>query len=560
MIISFSFTFFGLQYAFHIYDEQLYSKSSQVLSTTSNSIENDLKSIEDVSYLILTDPQIQQNLSKLHTNVTEYETFILRNQMNDLLLSYVNKEQNILSVNLIDAHGKEYIAGPRAIKLNEFQKLEITNEANQADGGNIWSIHRENSFTIVAAREIKGYNYLSFDKLGTLIIFINMDKLVNQTLAGAKKNDGNFFIADKEGIIYPASPPEHLKKIALDSDSGYEITEINNEKHFLVYQKSNYFEWGYVNVIPFNQIFNDTNLIKSILVFVFILMFIIVMILGIRFAKSITTPLENLVSGIQQISAGDFKEARKEVLKSSINEDEVGKLQQNFHMMVQQIDYLINENYSKQLTIKETEFKALQAQINPHFLYNTLESINWLAKINGQSQISNMVEALGFLLRNSISLKKPLITIEEELSTVKNYIIIQQYRFEERLDFHVEVSPDLYEYLIPKLTLQPLVENAIHYALEQMMNPCEIKIYSILHNDSFCLIVQDNGPGMDPYILEKVNKGEIKTRGQGVGLNNINDRLKLSFGEIYGITIKSTPNEGTRVIVKLPYEKGEEYV
>src|SRR5690606_24510279 len=112
------------------------------------------------------------------------------------------------------------------------------------------------------------------------IIFINMDKLVNQTLAGAKKNDGNFFIADKEGIIYPASPPEHLKKIALDSDSGYEITEINNEKHFLVYQKSNYFEWGYVNVIPFNQIFNDTNLIKSILVFVFILMFIIVMILG----------------------------------------------------------------------------------------------------------------------------------------------------------------------------------------------------------------------------------------------------------------------------------------
>src|SRR5690606_17031448 len=183
MIISFSFTFFGLQYAFHIYDEQLYSKSSQVLSTTSNSIENDLKSIEDVSYLILTDPQIQQNLSKLHTNVTEYETFILRNQMNDLLLSYVNKEQNILSVNLIDAHGKEYIAGPRAIKLNEFQKLEITNEANQADGGNIWSIHRENSFTIVAAREIKGYNYLSFDKLGTLIIFINMDKLVNQTLA-----------------------------------------------------------------------------------------------------------------------------------------------------------------------------------------------------------------------------------------------------------------------------------------------------------------------------------------------------------------------------------------
>ena len=228
--------------------------------------------------------------------------------------------------------------------------------------------------------------------------------------------------------------------------------------------------------------------------------------------------------------------------------------------MIQQIDELIHENYSKQLTIKETEFKALQAQINPHFLYNTLESINWLAKGNGQTQISKMVEALGYLLRNSISLKKPLITIEEELNIVKSYIIIQKYRFEERLEFTIEVDSAVLGIEIPKLTVQPLVENAIHYALEPMIDPCKIRIYSIVTNEEFQLIIEDNGPGMDPDILEKLKRGEVKTRGQGVGLSNINDRIKLAYGEKYGVVIESATGEGTKIIIGIPIGKEENHV
>lgn len=560
MIISFLITFIGLRYAFQIYDEQLYSKSSQVLSTTSNSIEMELKNMEDVTYKILTDPQIQQYLSKVNLQVSEYDKFILRNQINDKILSYVNKEPYILSANLIDTNGEEYVAGPRAIKLTKSQKDEFEKSAKQADGSNVWVNPNENKFTIITAREVKDFNTLHFDTLGTLVIFVNMEKLVGNTLAGSQKMDGNFLIADDKGIIFPTEPPLHVKDTVLDMHYGYQFKKINGKNYFFVYKKSDYFDWGYVNAIPFNQIFKNINLIKSLLIFSFIVMFIIVTISGMRFARNITMPLENLVSGIQQISAGDFKEARKEVLKSSIQEDEVGKLQQNFHTMVQQIDELINENYSKQLTIKETEFKALQAQINPHFLYNTLESINWLAKANGQTQISNMVESLGYLLRNSISLKEPLIPIEEELATVKNYIIIQKYRFEERLDFQMDVDQELLRYTIPKLTLQPLVENAIHYALEPMIETCKIRIYSTTQEDSFKLIVEDNGPGMDPQILEKMKKGEIKTRGQGVGLTNIHDRINLSYGEKYGVEIESAPNQGTRVIIVLPLDKGEKHV
>jgi len=563
MIISFLFTFFGLQYAFHIYDEQIYSKSSQVLSTSSNIIENELQKIEDVSYAILTDPQIQQYLAATDDERTEYEKYRIHSNMVDKLLSYVNNEKHIQSVILVDTSGEEYVAGPRSFKLPSDLKKTIMREAILADGKNVWLNPKGNDFTIVTAREIRQYKNLSFEPLGTLIININMDKLVSSLFEGSSKIDGEFLITNGHELIYPTESASALKKIALSINEkpGYQIKAIGGKNYFLVHLTSHYFDWSYVNAIPFNQIFKNIGMIKTILILLFILMFFIVTILGIRFARNITIPLENLVEGMQYVQNGDFKEAQKGFLESSdLSNDEVGMLHKNFQTMTQQIDELVNENLSKQLTIKETEFKALQAQINPHFLYNTLESINWLAKMNDQDQISKMVEALGFLLRNSISLKKRLIPIEDELNIVKNYIVIQKYRFEERLDFSMQVDPDLYDVYIPKLILQPLVENAIHYALENMVDVCRIRIYSIVNKENFQLIVEDNGPGMEPAFLEKLRNGEVKTRGQGIGLANIIDRIQLSFGSEYGVEIDSEPNKGAKIIIILPYDRGGEHV
>ncbi|WP_042456044.1 cache domain-containing sensor histidine kinase [Neobacillus dielmonensis] len=561
LILSFSFAFMGLQYAFHIYDEQLYSKSSQVLSTSSNSIEGELKHMEEVTYSILTDPQIQQYLASVSQDGSEYEKFLLRNKMMDKLWSYVNREKYIDSVKLLDVNGGEYALDDRNVKLTQEQKSDIVKQAIHADGSNVWINPPNNNFTIATARTIKQYSNLSFDNIGTIIIYIDMEKLVGDILEGSSKMDGEFFIANKQDLIFPKNVATQFNELPLNVKNGYQVKEIGQKNYFLVQIQSNYFDWNYINVIPFNQIFKDINIIKTVFVFVFFLMFMIVMIVGIRFAKNITTPLENLVASMEYLKVGDFKEAKKEALKSPITqEDEVGKLQQNFQSMTQTIDELINENYAKQLTIKETEFKALQAQINPHFLYNTLESINWLAKGNGQFQISKMVEALGFLLRNSISLKKPMITIGEELNIVKNYIIIQKYRFEDRLDFQIGVDAELFRLYIPKLTLQPLVENAINYALEPMVEPCKIRIYSSIKEQTLQLIVEDNGPGMEPAYLEKLRQGQIKTRGQGVGIANINERIKLSYGEDYGIKIDSVPNQGTKVMINLPFREEEVYV
>lgn len=563
MIISFSFTALGLQYAFNSYDKQIYSKSSQVLSTSSNSLEYELKKIEDVSYSILTDPQIQQELAGERDQSNDYEKFRIRANMADKLLNYVNNDQYIQSINLIDANGVECTVGPRTFKLTNLQKENILKMAKEAQGNNIWMNPDGENLTILMARELRQYNDLSFRPLGTLIININMDRLVGSLLQGSSKLDGDFLIADKKGIFYPKKVNNYLKKLetTLDQNSGYQIKQLDGKNYFIVHIKSHYMDWNYINLIPFDQIFRNIEILKSLLIIIFISMYIIVAIIGFRFARKITSPLENLVDGMHYVEHGDFKEAQKGFLEPSfLHDDEVGRLHKNFQKMIQQIDELVNENLSKQITIKETEFKALQAQINPHFLYNTLESINWIAKVNDQEQISRMVEALGFLLRNSISLKKRLIPIETELDIVKNYIVIQKYRFEERLDFSMHVDLDVLDCYIPKLTLQPLVENAIHYALETMIDPCKIRIYSILNKENFQLVVEDNGPGMEPGILEKVKRGEIRTRGQGIGLSNIDERIKISFGQHYGVSIESQPDNGTKIIILLPYNRGEEHV
>src|SRR5690606_4633677 len=180
--------------------------------------------------------------------------------------------------------------------------------------------------------------------------------------------------------------------------------------------------------------------------------------------RTITRPIESLNAKMKIVQKGNFDLASVSG-DEQFPMDETGQMHRNFRIMISRINDLINENYRKQLAMKESEYKALQAQINPHFLYNTLESINWQAKIGGQKQISQMVEALAYLMRSSINQKEPLVRLAEEKTFILHYITIQKLRFEERLDFRMDIPEDLESCVVPKLVLQPIVENAIQYAL-----------------------------------------------------------------------------------------------
>lgn len=247
-------------------------------------------------------------------------------------------------------------------------------------------------------------------------------------------------------------------------------------------------------------------------------------------------------------------------METQMSKDEAGQMHENFKKMMNQINFLIGENYKKQLLIKESEFKTLQAQVNPHFLYNTLESINWSAKIAGEKKISQMAESLGFVLRASINMKDMLISLNEEISIVDHYITIQSYRFEERLQFTKNIADAHLTTLIPKFIIQPLVENAIRYGLQEMIGVCKIHVSVSETEETVIICVADNGPGIETEYLEKIISGNYQPKGTGIGLRNINERIKLLFGEKYGLKIDSEIGKGTTVSIILPKEEKNSYV
>lgn len=552
VIFAFAFILIAQQYAFSEYDKQLHSKSSQVLNLSSAAIESELKQIEQSSYNIVADVQLQTVLRQLRGSASDYDDLVLRNKLSDLLVKFSGTEPYMRSIQLIDARGAETSSG-NPIGIGSGKRARIMQQAGDAGGGTVWIYPDAQDSSLILARDIRSYTNTNLDLLylGTLIIRIDLDSIVHKLAVG----QGELYILSGSDVVYPRQTSFQPSVLSdkLASRSGYFTQTINDETLFISHNRSVSTGWTYLNLTPYNHIFERILLIKKVVVYVFIGIFAIAILWGIRFSRSLTRPIEDLIGRMKLAEKGNFVEANLVGSDdTNISMDEIGLLQRTFRLMVERINILITENYSNQLLIKETQFKALQAQINPHFLYNTLESINWIAKMNKQTQISQMVEALGMLLRNSVSIREPIVSLSEEIDIVESYITIQKFRFEDRLSFSMEI-PERYRGLrIPKLTLQPLVENAIQYALEPSIGVCRITIRSYETESGLHLTVEDDGPGMPADTLAKLRSGELETNGKGIGLLNIDDRIKLSFGEGYGVQVESRPGNGTRVIVRIP--------
>jgi len=226
--------------------------------------------------------------------------------------------------------------------------------------------------------------------------------------------------------------------------------------------------------------------------------------------------------------------------------DEIGILHNQFDKMVLKIQQLIEENYVNEILAKDAQIKSLENKINPHFLYNTLETINWRAKAIGEKEISSMVEALGALLRITLSQKETTTTLEHELQIVRNYITIQKIRFEERLSYIENVDENILQIELPQLTIQPLVENAINYVLEEFIDTCCIAITTETLENTVYIRVTNNDSQFEENLLEKLQNNEIKPHGFGIGLLNIHKRLQLIFGVNYGLELYN-PDESHAV-------------
>ena len=335
----------------------------------------------------------------------------------------------------------------------------------------------------------------------------------------------------------------------LEGDSGYQVIKERGQRYFVCHLKSSKTGWTYVNVFPYSEIYGQNQNLRYLMVGGFLLLFLVSALILKKLAHMIVKPLEHLTESMQIVENGDFDRAR-EFLGTSTQKDEIGLMAQEFRVTLDKIDNLIHENYEKQLLLKDTKYKMLQAQINPHFLYNTLNSIHWMIRSRKNDEAAKMTMALGTILRSALS-KQQYVTIEEELDSLKKYMMIQEYRYQKRVVFSVEYETSG-RYLIPHMTLQPLVENSIYHGVDKMLTPCHISVIIKEVEERIEITVSDNGPGMTEEELDLVRSFTAQPKGHGIGLKNIYERLKMAFDQEADFNISSSCGSGTTVTIRIP--------
>lgn len=305
--------------------------------------------------------------------------------------------------------------------------------------------------------------------------------------------------------------------------------------------------WTIAASIPYEQLFASSREARSVTLTITAAAGILGLVLALAFSKHVLKPLRLLRNAIRNTKTGSFQ-TRVEVLGN----DEIGELSTSYNDMLDTLYALVNRVKEEESAKKDAELKALQYQINPHFLYNTLNSVQWLAVMHGVPQIKELIAALIKLLQSSLGKKGAFVTLEEELEDLRNYILIQQYRFGQGLEVDFQMDPQAGRFVVPRLILQPLVENSIFHGLEDGTG--HIWIEAKISGSALLLSVTDDGIGMTAEEVEQLlqNESEFAGKFSGIGIPNVAEKIKRLYGSPYGISIMSEAGQGTKVVLSLP--------
>ncbi len=346
-----------------------------------------------------------------------------------------------------------------------------------------------------------------------------------------------------------------LRMDEIDEAETYDegMTQLENNIYILTDLIQTYmYDYLYYESVHLNQVQQEITeqiryMIAAVLI-LFIVVFIVVSTYVTGMTDSITEPIISLSGRVKDIMRGDFS-TRVPVEASEI---EIQTLSDGFEEMVGKLNQLINENKKAERRKRHAELELLQAQINPHFLYNTLDTIIWLVEADKKSESIEMVSALSDFFRVSLSRGKDVISLKDEEKHVLSYLSIQKIRYQDRMDYQVNFPESIYGFMIPKLTLQPLVENSIYHGIKLQREKGNIRVDAVDMEDRIELTVKDNGAGMTEERLEEMRDTIAHGQKVGFGLRTVHERIQLLFGESYGLTISSTEGVGTTITAVIP--------
>lgn len=431
----------------------------------------------------------------------------------------------------------------------------------------------EESLESKLLRKISSENVLSVAKIirrpltkevkGLILVDIDR-KAIEEICSNIKLgNTGRFIVIDQDGgfIYYPnfvgmpskAIIEKEILKSVNGQSEGYFTQKINNEMYFTVYNTLEMPGWKIIGIVKLGEIMQPAYEIKKWTIIIEIGLVLAVILLYSLITNSMTIPIMELRKKMKMVELGDMDVEAKYTYN-----DEISDLSKGFNIMIVKIKELIRKNAIHQENLKKSEFKVLQAQINPHFLYNTLDAIVWSAEADNKKEVVNIAKYLSDFFRVALSKGREWIAVKDEILHIESYLSIQKVRYRDILEYTIDIDPRIMDYRILKLTLQPLVENALYHGLKNKRGGGLIRITGRkLDEVNLIFEVSDNGIGMPSDKLEnlrrEINKEEFEIDMKtGFGLSNVNQRIKLYYGKQYGITLTSEPVIGTKINIIVP--------
>lgn len=552
-------------------------------------LQNDLASVNTLA----------ESISLLQTDIKDFSTYICINQELHNLLTADNPEElngnarlwfeeapmqvvqdmislkgHIKTIAIYPENGiRPYLRGmdgsvyPSTIE--EVKNTEIYQETIQSESGMIWrSVPKGSGDTFLVSRDDKVVLYREiFDltqkkTLGYIVIGVSQEKFQELCRNVLKSEDESILILDRNaGELSKAGTLDQQVEAYLTSEEFIRQDYRKRASHFtyenydIICRQMDKNASIVCKIVPKYKLqmqFMDIMYMPLSLLFGVLIGFLPVLLI---ISNLVTKPLRQVSAAIRKFSSGDF-EQRVEITTN----DEVGEVARCFNKMVEDIRTLIEKNYVITLSEKESELAALQAQINPHFLYNTLDSLYWQATEAENDEIAESILALSQLFRLVLSQGKNEVTVGQEMELISRYLQIQKMRFTKRLNYEVDMEESIRKAKIPKLILQPFVENAIVHGFENVSTPCYLKVSGCLEGTMLRFEIRDTGIGMRQDQIDAIWEEEpVNYAKQRIGryaIKNIRERLQLKYHEDFKLEIQSDIGKGTTVILRIPYEEG----
>lgn len=548
----------GLSIQFFTYatfSRYLYGSVKEIFDTTVGSFVNSVKNIEQLSINIFADEQTQNFLGLESRDTHDFSWVRKREALIHQLSFYTRTNPYIKEIILVDNKENTYfvnIGSYDSINFSELIIQKIRDDTKALSGKVLWSETGNEMFPVVLSRQINRIGDFSSPSIGQLFILIDIDRLLEETLSQVNHYSIQTSINFKNRQFFSQLGTKGDEFRQLLEVKRYDTLQYSDEQHFSVLVQSPDKEWDFLFLIPVRELFQKLARINRIVYSIYGLLFILFAVLAVRFTRSITSPIIALSQEMKEVEDRGFDVSESLILPDRASE-EVKLLFHEFYQMIEKIDMLVNRNLKQQLVLQQSQLEALSYQLNPHFLYNTLDSLYWMAEMNGDPQMGSMIKSLSELLRSSLQKAGPVISVKEQLDLLNNYFFIQKMRMKERLDFQINVDHSMYSAEIPRFTIQPLVENSIKYSLENQDKPCRIvvSIKENLPDNGLDLLIRDNGPGLSEEIVGRSDR-------TGIGIENLRKRLNILYGESSKLTHAINEWGGTDMMIFIPYQKKDE--